>query len=617
MKQLPPCRLKDKERVPVKCNTCGKEFTVSYSQIKRRGPDYKWHCRSCSMNNLSKEEKEKRSNKIKDALGTKTAEEKQAMTEKRLQTIMTPEFRKAMKEKVQTCWKNKSEEELKRISEKASKNTQRIWDTMDKDVKEKRLNKMFVGFDNWWTNLSDEEKKERGDQSYQHLKDYWDNTSEEDKINNWKKLVEWRNNLSGLDKIEYENKRIKSIKEHWKNVPENERKLQCANANKSLIEWRKNISDEEYNKLIRLRIQRSAGKNDLHLKFENQLMLHGIKFNDEYTVVNKTKHTWDYAILNDDNEVVMLVDLDGGFYHADKYDYDGIHGIEERDEIRGLSIPDNIKWTFIQEYSFDETFDYMLKILHMNYDEFIQERFNEYRNIPFPIPSYADIEIMKSYSSILTMKCNDKYHVDMSINTRIGDRVVYNFYHSIWQDCYTNDISPYDAWSDDNILKDLINGKILIHSYLNKNKILQGFNISPIGKRTKFISPGFAKMVINKYLKKYYTIFNPNNRYGEILLGAISLNKQYIGIEENGVKYNETMNLISFLNKYKVNMNVSVYQHIQTREYECLFTWVDSDEQIELYLNTFHCRTYLFITDTDTKYEYKNINKYKLITKEV
>lgn len=557
MKPLPPCRLKDKERVPVRCDTCGLEFTVSYAQIKKRGPDYKWHCRRCTMNNMSDEDKARRSDKIKDALGNKTAEEKASMTAKRMETISTPEFKKMLREKIQQCWENKSEEELKRISNRASENTQRIWNTMNSEEKERRVSLWNNGAKEWRESLTDEEKEILRQQNSQRLKEYWAKVSEEKRIKHGQKSRDWYNTLTPEEKKLYIHKRISP----------------------------------------------SANHNKLSEKFESYLHYYHIKFEAEYEIsCNGNKHIWDY-LLYSDNKPNILVDLDGVFYHADNCDYDGVHSREDYDMIRGLTVPDGIKWAFIQEKDFDNGFEYIIDIMNLSYDEFIQKRFNEYRTIPFPSPNYTNLDLLRSYNQLIALNPNDPYYRCMNVYTRIGNMIVSHFHQSLF-----TPLLKY--WNDDTALKDLISKHILIHSYLNKNKILQGFKL--IDTSLSFISPGLAKMIINKYLNEFDEIFNPCNHYSEILLAAVSMNKRYVGIETDEVRRNEIGKMIEFLNKYGIKFNVSILTD-DNEFHDCIFTWVDSDEEIETYLNHYQCNTYIFATGNDTKFEHDEVTNFKII----
>jgi hypothetical protein len=288
----------------------------------------------------------------------------------------------------------------------------------------------------------------------------------------------------------------------------------------------------------------------------------------------------------------MIIDLDGSYFHADKCDYDGLHSKEEYDEKRGLSIPDGVKWCIINEKNFEECFSYLEKIIPLSYDEFISLRFKEYRNIPFPQPHYTDGELIRSFESLQRMDCNDKYHQNLSLNTRLGDRIIQHFHTSLYDEAQS-------AWKNDDILYDLTTEHAMYQSYLNKNKILQGLNVSKICPIQHILSPAKVKMIINKYLSEYNEIFNPYNVYSEIMLACIASGKRYIGKDCNIERLNESNKIAEFLQKYGIQMDVSLYSDIDNREFECMLTEIYDENDIEDIVLKYKCKYYILILNND------------------
>ena len=341
----------------------------------------------------------------------------------------------------------------------------------------------------------------------------------------------------------------------------------------------------------------SIGKNKLHLQFESQFNELEYDLIPEYPTTNHDiTHCWDYAIFRD-NELCMLIDLDGAYFHADICDYDGLHSKEEYDEKRGLSIPDGVKWCIIYEKDFDKSFAYMRNTLSLSYDEFINKRFNEYRSMPFPYPEYTDSELLRSYRDLCKLNCDDKYHRSLNVNTRIGDRLIIHFHPSI----YNNSI---DTWNNDKELRNMIKHGYLYHSYLNKNKILQGFNIYEPCKRVQHISAGKAKMIIHRYLSEYDEVFDPCYNYGSIMLACIAMNKKYIGLFEDESRLIESSNLLGFLwdNKIEYNATLIKYDKCNQSTYQSLFAEVSNDGMIDKYTTKYHCKRYVFLIDDTINY---------------
>ena len=573
MSKFSPSRIRDKERVIVNCSTCGREFTVSCAQIKRRGPGYKFRCRRCVMNGLSEEDKLQRSQKIKDRLSAKTEDEKREMTRKRLETISNPILHKQISYAKRAAWKKKPDEELERISDRASNNMTAYWDNVDAVEKERRIKLWADGFKEWYNNLTEDELSLISERASARNKRRWESMTNEEKANFAQSKRDWWASLSEEAKLSY-SKRGKNLSDHqktwWNNMAPNLRQLQ-----------------------LRKMISGSCGHNKLHQRFESMFDKSSLNNHfyhvSEFPTSNSVMHCWDYALFDENGELQMLIDLDGAYYHADICDYDGMHSKLEYDERRGLSIPDGVKWCIINEKNFDKCFAYMEKCIVLTYDEFIEQRYREYRLSPFPEPEYSSAKLLKSYDLLQRMNCSDKYHQNMNLNTRNGDRIIQHFHHSLYD-------AQREAWRDDEALRALIRERAMYQCYLNKNKILQGLNVSQIVPNVRYMSAGKAKMIIDKYLSKYDTIFDPNMEWGGRMLGTIALGKHYVGLDNNDQRLRETMIILGFLQNHDIDFHVTL--NADGNEYPCLFTEC-AENDIEQYTTRYKCNLYIFAVGDD------------------
>ena len=246
--------------------------------------------------------------------------------------------------------------------------------------------------------------------------------------------------------------------------------------------------------------------------------------------------------------------------------------------------------------------------------------FKQFRSIPFPFPKYSNKELIKSYGQLLKLTSSE--YLNINTNTRVGDHLINHFHSSIWLAHKAGCISPYNAWYNDDLLKQCIQNRVIYQTYLNPNKILQGFNVSKIAQKVSVFSAGRAKLIISKYLSEYDTIFDPFSGFSGRMLGTVSLNKQYIGQDISSIHINESINMIEFLNEYIGNINaimtnVDVLQSYG--EYPCLFTcppysdkeqWEDvpvdtrtCDDWIDICLNHFKCHRYVFVVDNTDRYK--------------
>ena len=597
-------------------------------------------------------------------LSKNTYEKKISNNEKCSSCIRSEKTTKQMIER----WK--SDEYRKQHSERASKQMKEFWNSKNPDdiqVKDKLIKNLHDGRDKFFKDGNIEQLAERSKKISEKLSGnnnaHWHSMSKEDQLkkisvlNESKKL--YYENLSEEDKIKHRKILSDAQKKLWNNISAEEHEKRKEFLCQIHKDWINNMTPEEYEqnsekhmiistkyweslsdeeKLNKISKSISGNKiTGLNTKFEklfnNSHLSNNYYFKPEIiTTNNSITHSWDYAIYNKSNNMLeMVVDLDGEFYHADKCDYNGTHSREEYDEIRSQSINGNIKYIIINEANFIKCFDLMIKMLLMNYDEYVQYIFNMCRNMPFPYPHYTDIELIKSYNDLCKMNCNDKYHQDISLNTRIGDRLIQHFHYSIYHAHCKNCISPYESWHNDEMLLKVIQNRIIYQTYLNPNKILQGFNICKIAPKVSVFSAGRAKLIINKYLSEYDTIFDLFSGFSGRMLGTISLGKKYIGQDISLEHVNESNDIIKFLTKYfDVNAIVSQKDIMDSYgEYSCLFTcspysnkeqWLDvsvsmnsCDDWIDICLEHFKCKRYVFIVDNTEKY--KNYIVYDLTNK--
>lgn len=609
------------------CDICHKPFQVAYNTFKHSGSrnGNPWRCPECLRQirseraitrNADPKFREAQLNGIKSWYDNMSEDELRAQINKTQDKLnnKSPEEKRAIYEKVKRSWESKSDEEMSVIRHRLSIQAKNFWDLMSDD----RYSEFVKKISDSWNNMSEDDRNLRRERISSSRKKYYESLSYEE-------MEMIRNNARNVWGTLSDDKKqhaIEKINEYWSSRTEEEME---AWRNLQLNRW-KSLNPNVRAEYIHKSVITPAGKNNLHKKFES-------RFNDsclydDYTIIseyvsyNETIHSWDYGIFTKDaNSLVMVVDLDGAYFHADECDYDGIHSKEEYDEKRSLSIPDNVKWFIIHESSFSKDFSEMIKLLMTDYDEFIDKLFRECKASPFPYMHYTDKELLKSYESLRKMNCNDKHHQDISLNTRLGDRLIQHFHHSIWHAHIKGKPSPYDAWNDDELLRRVIENRVIYQNYLNPNKILQGFNVSRIATKVSVFSAGRAKLIINKYLSEYDNIFDPFSGFSGRMLGTISLGKRYIGQDISEIHVNESNNMIEFLREYRINVHAEITQGdsiITTGTYPSLFTcppygdkeiWIDSgstlscDEWIDICLKNFRCNRYVFVVDDTVKYK--------------
>ena len=456
----------------------------------------------------------------------------------------------------------------------------------------------------------------------------WQNDLSDEKYIEWKlKRKQWYDNLSEDQKSEYNKKvsdglmrywskasdkvriyRSNKIKEVWKNMDDDQKLNRSLKISKTAKDLWKNLSKEEKYSLLK---NNGMGNkvSGLNKKFESYWNKSGLS--DKYYIVseyliilNQTiNHRWDFAIFDNSNNLLCLIDLDGAYFHADICDYNGIRSKLFYDETRSMTIPNGVMHIIIQELNFDKCFDEFLLMMNIGFHGYNEYLFRIFRSMAFPVPQYSTMELLKSYNELDKLKLEDNYFQLIEFNTRLGDRIFYHFHPSIWLNKYNNKISPYEAWNNDGILRKLINDKIIYQTHLNKNKILQGFNICDVASVKYFISAAQWKLILCKYWNND-DIYNINSD-PNLLLACITLKRNCYGEYQN-----DTLKMIEFLNKYRIQYN------IQCEWNNNIVAHIKDDGEMNAILSKYNCNKYLFIlNNTDHKciaFEIRTYDNHKL-----
>ena len=321
---------------------------------------------------------------------------------------------------------------------------------------------------------------------------------------------------------------------------------------------------------------------------------------------NGVTHTWDYGIYDEDGNLTTVVDLEDITIF--------------KSEDRMLTIPDGLKVVIIQGWNFKQCFEELVKTVMYDYEGYVQSMFKYFRAMPFPSPKYNPRELVRVYSQLQRINYGDKKYNDVSMNIRTGDKIIHHFHESIYHAHNKGKISPYEAWYNDEMLLNSIKNRILYQTHLNPSKILQGFNISKIAPKVSVFSAARAKLIIQKYLSNYDTVFDPFSGFSGRMLGTVSSGKKYIGQDVSEIHVRESISMITFYKDY-CNFNAYVLPEDILKSkgrYPCLFTcppyadkeqWQDvrvdlrtCDDWIDVCLHNFGCSRYVFVVDETKKY---------------
>ena len=240
------------------------------------------------------------------------------------------------------------------------------------------------------------------------------------------------------------------------------------------------------------------------------------------------------------------------------------------------------------------------------------------------------IEIIEMENYIIEKYTNDylklfKEDIDFPfINSDFTDKsdmgVIRHFHKSIYYATKKGKISPFDAWKDKTLVKKAALNRIKYVGRCKPQDIVQGFTIAWIAPKISVFKPTLAKRLIQKYLDDYSEIFDPFSGFSGRLIGAQNCNKRYIGQDLNIDHVLESNEIIKHKNYSNATCTLQDILTDVPHTYECLFTcppyggkehWNENndevekscDEWIDICLEKYKCKKYLFVVDKTEKYK--------------
>ena len=362
----------------------------------------------------------------------------------------------------------------------------------------------------------------------------------------------------------------------------------------------------------RSKIAKSSKFSHLESKVLNLFDYYNIHYIHHYMLnSDSSSHEFDFYLPN----YKILIDCDGLYYHSYLDDPDGKHVLDYYDEDRLSLVPSDHIFHVIVEGQEEKDIKNLVNVIKMideNSFDYEGYLFQWCRGIDFPYPSYSDERMKKEFRRL-----QDRDVTVYNPASRIGDSIIQNFHHSIY-DAHVGDYaSPVEAWYDDNLLKKVILNRLIYQNDVDPSKILRGFNISKICPRVSVFNPILAKHIVDVYLKEFETVFDPFSGFSGRLLGTAASGKKYIGHDLNIVTVSESNQIIDFLNLE--NCEVTVKDILESsEEYDCLMTcppygtkehyrdetvFKSCDEWIDECLARFRCKKYAFVVDKTDKYK--------------
>ena len=362
------------------------------------------------------------------------------------------------------------------------------------------------------------------------------------------------------------------------------------------------------NREIHKKILSSQKMTSPEKKINEFLSNNGFEYQYQYECNGKC---FDFAIFKD-NELSILVEVDGEYFHGLLSDCDGKLVRGDKDCERFSKCPEGVKLIVCDSFKVEDCFSEILRVFDIDYEKWIQEIVD---SLPkeFPYYEYSEERMRKDYEKLCTYR-------DIKKNSRLGDSIISNFHRSIYDAHISTKPSPKEAWNNRELLEKCVRNRFIYSSNLSSHSILQGFNVCKIAPKVSVFSAPLARRLIQTYLDKYNQIFDPFSGFSGRMLGACSLGIPYIGQDINVSHIKESKQIAEFLELKNVSLKVQNVLEDTKKEYECLFTcppyggkehWnikndlieKTCDEWIDECLNRFKCKTYLFVVDETEKYK--------------
>lgn len=454
------------------------------------------------------------------------------------------------------------------------------------------------------------------------MSQYWATVSEEERE---RQEEAFGNRLRMIGPEEWERRKQEAM-DRWANKNPN-----------AILEFRKEICKLDARELLKREYELAKKEHGFDSRVRSSLSKYALKFcklfhdyhlDDTYRLVHNDKqerdgysHRWDYGIYSKgDDQLVMLVDIDATAFHGDYREYDANNLGSHSDFTRQKTIPDHVRATVLRANRLLYDFSDMVKELQLSYDAFVEERMKEMRFNGFPFPEYRNVELRRSYEDL----CNfpGKYGTmnDYTKNAQVGMWLVHHFHPSIYRSHVVGKPSPYEAVQDDVQLRALVENHTLFRNNNDPNKLLQGFDCCEEVPKIHVFSPNHARILIQRYLSEFSTIYDPLCEFSSTLLGTVSLGKRFIGLHYSDVLINESNHLIRWLQSYYPETNAILQPWIATQameEVSCMLTRFPGSQQcifeqspmntspdafIRQFMKASSCKRYVFVVPSTEEF---------------
>lgn len=233
------------------------------------------------------------------------------------------------------------------------------------------------------------------------------------------------------------------------------------------------------------------------------------------------------------------------------------------------------------------------------------------------IVEYVDQTYTEDYLKLFEVK--KEFPFEESVG-RTDLQTIRYFHRSLYSANKKGKLSPFEAWQNKKLVEQSAKNRLKYVGNCKPESIVRGFSVAQIAPRVSVFKPSTAERLIKVYLNEFSEIFDPFSGFSGRLLGTVRCGKRYVGQDINEAHVKESNEIIRF--KQLPDCSVT-QQDVLTdvkQKHECLFTcppyggkehWNENndevekscDEWIDVCLEKYKCKRYLFVIDKTEKYK--------------
>lgn len=201
--------------------------------------------------------------------------------------------------------------------------------------------------------------------------------------------------------------------------------------------------------------------------------------------------------------------------------------------------------------------------------------------------------------------------------------IIQHFHKSIYLASRQGKLSPITAWKNKDLIKMSALNRLKYVGKCEPLDIIQGFNIVKIAPKVSVFKPKKAEGLINKYLIESTNIVDPFSGFSGRMLASYNLGKKYLGFDINEMHVKESNEIIDYKNISDfctVCVEDIIKSPVRHLDNYSLFTcppyggkehWSENndevektcDEWIDICMDKYKCKSYLFVVDKTDKYK--------------